>query len=246
MPGYLDDLCYVHQRTNAHAERCVPGILQELKCHKIVDGLIVDIGCGGGDVCARFHELGFRTLGIDLSEAFVRQARARHPGLDFRVGSFLSEPLPSCQVITAIGEVFNYAIDPTNDWSAFSGWLRRAWAALQPGGLLIFDVAGPGRCPAPVQLCSRGEDWALLADVEEDSDAGILTRDMTVFRLVGEGYRRTDEVHRLHLFEPADVMRQLQCAGFEARAVDGFGSEPFPLQGLTGFVAAKPCGSDRP
>jgi len=31
-------------------------------------GRLVDVGCGGGDLCFRAAELGFDTLGVDIAE----------------------------------------------------------------------------------------------------------------------------------------------------------------------------------
>lgn len=240
MPGYLDDLAHVHTETNSHGDACVPGIVAELKKAGITNGLIVDLGCGNGGVCAKLHEAGYDTLGVDLSDAFILQARERYPHLDYEVGSFLSAPLPACRAITALGEVFNYAFDPGNGWTSFTKWLARPFDALQPGGLLIFDVIGPGGTPEPRQVARRGDDWALMAHIEEDTEAMVLTRDITTFRKLGALYRRSEEVHRLHLFEPGELIDVLHEAGFEARRVPGLGDYLFPIPGLFGFIARKP------
>ena len=43
---------------------------------------VLELGCGSGDLLAALEPS--RGLGIDFSEATVRNARARHPGLEFR------------------------------------------------------------------------------------------------------------------------------------------------------------------
>ena len=43
-----------------------------------------DVGCGPGHVTAFLAGLGLDAAGIDLSDRMVAQARARHPGLEFR------------------------------------------------------------------------------------------------------------------------------------------------------------------
>jgi SAM-dependent methyltransferase len=51
-----------------------------------------DVGCGPGHVTAFLAGLGLEAAGIDLSTQMVAQARARHPGLEFRSGSMTALP----------------------------------------------------------------------------------------------------------------------------------------------------------
>jgi SAM-dependent methyltransferase len=55
-------------------------------------GRVWDVGCGPGHVTAFLAGLGLDAAGIDLSEGMVAQARARHPGLEFRTGSMTALP----------------------------------------------------------------------------------------------------------------------------------------------------------
>lgn len=53
-------------------------------------GKVLDLGCGNGDLLASLEpEIG---LGIDFSEKTVEAARARHPGLEFKLGD-VEDPL---------------------------------------------------------------------------------------------------------------------------------------------------------
>jgi SAM-dependent methyltransferase len=53
-----------------------------------------DVGCGPGHVTAFLAGLGLDAAGIDLSGQMVAQARARHPDLEFSVGSMTALPAP--------------------------------------------------------------------------------------------------------------------------------------------------------
>lgn len=55
-------------------------------------GRVWDVGCGPGHVTAFLAGLGLDAAGIDLSDGMVAQARARHPGLEFRTGSMTALP----------------------------------------------------------------------------------------------------------------------------------------------------------
>lgn len=44
------------------------------------EGKVLDLGCGSGDVAAWFAEQGYPSLGVDIAEAAVGKARAKHDG----------------------------------------------------------------------------------------------------------------------------------------------------------------------
>lgn len=60
---------------------------------------VVDVGCGPGRITGHLAGLGLEASGIDLSPAMIGEARRRHPGLRFTVGSMtaLDELLPTPQ-----------------------------------------------------------------------------------------------------------------------------------------------------
>src|SRR5262249_12623144 len=125
--------------------------------------------------------------------------------------------------------------------SSLSKLLRRIHAALAPGGLLLFDVAGPGRVPGkgPRRVFAEGEDWAVLATIEEDTGSRSLTRAITSFRQVGDLFRRDREVHRQPRTPRPEMTQELRAIGSRVRVLRGHASERFPA-GLTGFLASKP------
>jgi SAM-dependent methyltransferase len=57
-------------------------------------GRVWDLGCGPGHVTAFLAGLGLNASGVDLSEGMVVEARKRHPGLQFSVGSMTELPAP--------------------------------------------------------------------------------------------------------------------------------------------------------
>jgi hypothetical protein len=140
--------------------------------------------------------------------------------------------------MTALGEVFNYAFDPQNGPAALARFFRRAYAALAAGGLLIFDVADLERHQGTSQIHRQGDDWAVLVDVERDEAARMVTRRIVSFRRVGKAWRRSEEVHRLHLYDAAEVAEALRTCGFTVRVVRGYGGYRF-WKGAAGFIARK-------
>lgn len=128
-----------------------------------------------------------------------------------------------------------------NNSIARAAMLGRIYAALCPGGLLLFDMAGPSRAPSrnPQRTYAEGSDWAVLIQTETDDAKRILTRRITTFREKGELYRRDCETHQLQLVDPFEIVRSLQSIGFSVQILDCYGAQSLP-QGLYGFLARKP------
>jgi SAM-dependent methyltransferase len=78
-------------------------------------GRLVDLGCGGGDLCLAFGEVGWQALGLDQSPEMIAVARSRAEALpsghrarvSFDVASFDEVagriPTGSCDAVTALG-----------------------------------------------------------------------------------------------------------------------------------------------
>ena len=167
-------------------------------------------------------------------------ARKRVPLGEFCQGSFLTFKLSPCAAVTAIGECFSFLFDRRLMEATLPGLFRRIYHALVPGGVLIFDVAGPGRIPRPGQQRKyfEGKDWAVLVAAEEHRQEMLLTRRITSFRKIGKLYRREEETHRLRLYRRSELAGQLRDCGFRVRRLCGYGQMRFP-QGLFGFLAQK-------
>ena len=108
------------------------------------------------------------------------------------------------------------------------------FGALAPGGLLLFDVAAPGRGAS--RSFTDGPSWA-VGSISEEAE-GILTRRITTFREMGGTWRRSQELHRLALLAPDRVLAALEAAGFRAETLPGFGALALP-PGLPAYRAIR-------
>lgn len=237
--AYQDDLAYIHDVGFGHLARSAAAIIvEQLGQQGIHEGIVVDLGCGSGITARVLCDAGFTVIGIDLSEALIKIAQRRVPEAEFQVGSFVTAQIPPCVAVMAVGEVFSYSFDEANSNAARAALLSRIYAALMPGGLLLFDMAGPDRAPliSPQRTFMEGSDWAVL--VEAEVDHKLLTRRVTTFRKQGELYRRNVEVHQQHLIDSNDILKLLQQVGFSVQAFESYGDQPLPM-GVVGFLARK-------
>jgi SAM-dependent methyltransferase len=96
-----------------------------------------DVGCGPGHVTAFLAGLGLDAAGIDLSGQMVAQARARHPDLEFSVGSMTALPAPDG---TWDGLVCFYALIHMIEDADVRTALAEFRRVLADGGLLLLAV----------------------------------------------------------------------------------------------------------
>ena len=237
---YGTDLAYVHDAGfNEYALGAAPGLLRLLRDSRVGSGLVTELECGSGRWARELNLAGYEVFGVDQSPAFIRMARGIAPGSKFTVGSLQGAELPESDAVTSIGECVNYYFERTAGLRGLARLFKRVHAALRAGGVFVFDAAGPARIPAATaRRWFSGSDWAILVETKGDRRRASLTRRITCFRQVGRLYRRSEETHRLRLFEPSDLLSALKSAGFEARLVSAFGRFRLP-RGIAGFVAAK-------
>jgi 2-polyprenyl-3-methyl-5-hydroxy-6-metoxy-1,4-benzoquinol methylase len=96
---------------------------------------ILDAGCGDGNFTASLSELGYRMHGVDLSKGGIAAAQKAWPGIEFAEASVYDDfrmvfpTVGSFDAIIAI-EVIEHLYLP-------KVFVRRAYEALRPGGMLI-------------------------------------------------------------------------------------------------------------
>jgi SAM-dependent methyltransferase len=102
-------------------------------------GRLVDLGCGGGELCAHAAGLGFDVIGVDLADGMIEEAQRLRRDLsegagrrlELRVGNALESGLPAgiADAVTAIGLVEYLDGD--------DAFFREAARLLRPGGVLV-------------------------------------------------------------------------------------------------------------
>jgi SAM-dependent methyltransferase len=101
---------------------------------------ILDLGSGAGDLTAELDRAGTRALGVEVAEAAVRRAHARHPGLEFRLAPIDGAlPLADGEVdVVWSSEVIEHVADTAR-------WLSEIRRVLRPGGRLLLTTPSHGR-----------------------------------------------------------------------------------------------------
>ena len=200
-------------------------------------GLVVDLGCGGGQWLNVLTKEGYKGCGIDVSESMIRIAKRNAPNADFMCGSFDEVIIPDCVAATSLGEPLNYL----NSGPAIRRTMKNVFSALLPGGVFIFDVRHPPIKAVEVHHHHKAKkDWFCYARIEENHLTNRLTRHITTFRLLkGGNYRRNQEIHRLKVFSRAEMSKWLRQVGFRVQTKRGYGNYRLgPRQSV--FICRKP------
>jgi SAM-dependent methyltransferase len=214
---YGHDLAYLHHAGfGDFARQVAPNLIRLLRANGVPGGLVVDLGCGSGIVAHELTRAGYEVLGVDSSPEMIKLARKNAPNARFVTGSLYEVDLPPCDAVTAIGEVFNY-IPPVNEvHPRLSTQFFKINKALRMGGVLLFDVLAQATAKnVTYENWREGEDWAVHVTAHEDRTARIVERQITLFRQIGELYRRTNETHRLFIHWRSQIERDFRLLGYK-------------------------------
>ncbi|PSL46793.1 trans-aconitate methyltransferase [Chitinophaga niastensis] len=99
--------------------------------------VILDLGCGTGELTAQLAEKGAQVTGIDASAAMIESARAHYPNITFEVGDATTFSLP-----VQFDGIFSNA---TLHWvREKEKAIARMYAQLKKGGRLVIEMGGKG------------------------------------------------------------------------------------------------------
>lgn len=100
----------------------------------------LDVGCGTGRSTRFLKRLGFETVGIDIAEAMVSEARSRDPDGQYQVVPADRPPALADQAYDLIFAAFTFDNIPAPAKPSLFAALRRA---LRPTGRLVIIVSRP-------------------------------------------------------------------------------------------------------
>ena len=217
MTHYGPELARIHHdHFGMVARAAARELLGRLSRAGVSSGVICDLAAGTGILSRPLTAAGFDVRGVDISEDMLRIAHVEAPAASFDRGSLWDAELPTCIAVAAVGEAFNYAADARASLPALEARLASIHRALAPGGVLLFDVAAPGRSgPSGTRRAFWSGDGAYLGLEEtEDRATERLTRTITIFLPHAELYEKVVETHELQLHAAERIESLLTRMGF--------------------------------
>ncbi|MDO4571972.1 MAG: class I SAM-dependent methyltransferase, partial [Clostridia bacterium] len=194
---------------------------------------IVDCGCGTGAVMLRLLRRGAEVVGLDISEEMLAVAgeRLRDAGfgraplvrMDMRALT-LHRP---AEALISVCDGVNYL---TREGDA-ERFFRAAYAALEPGGRLLFDVSSIYKMETMLDGRTFGEDledFAYLWQNSYDADARLMQMDLSFFSRGPDGrYTRSEETQFQRAYGVDELVEALARSGFaDVRVYEAFLESP--------------------
>lgn len=209
-----------------YGDQFEPEVKTLTRLAKKQSGTVLDVCCGTGVVSIPLAHLGFKTVGIDLSEPMLTRAKekAELSNLHF----VLADALEFC-----LDTTFSLAVMTGNAFQGFLGeaalthLLKNIHAHLKPGGLLMFDTRLPeGYDFEPTTF----ELWQIYTDhkgreVRYFGKKAAFSPKMNVLnyemkRVYSDG-QEVDSSISLTFTPYQDLRKLLERSGFEVLAVYG-------------------------
>ena len=178
---------------------------------------VVDLACGTGSVTEILARKGYRVTGVDMSEEMLTEAAMKTMDME-------QPPMYSCQLLQNLRlprgvdmavcalDSLDYILDPADCKEA----IRRAYKALNPGGIFIFDVNTPEKLRAMDDqvFLDEDDDVYCVWRGEFDEETNICSYGMDLFQREGNMWRRSFEEHREYAYSREQLTGFLKDAGF--------------------------------
>ncbi len=113
---------------------------QFMLAHVAAGDRVLDLGCGDGALTDRLAGAGAQPVGVEVAQAALDRARARHPGLPFELAP-IDGPLPLADGAFDVvwsSEVIEHVADTAR-------WLSEVRRVLVPGGRLLLTTPNHSR-----------------------------------------------------------------------------------------------------
>jgi len=181
----------------------------------------LDVCCGTGTLASALARHGFRVTAIDGSPAMLaiadRKIRSQQVAdrVDLECVDVARAAWPAIRT-----DLVTCTFDSINYFSAdvLAAVAARAFAALRPGGLFVFDINTEHKLETVFGNSVYAEtfdDYAYVWKNVLDSDARTIDFTITMFLAAAGGlYQRHVEAHRQYLHRDGDVRDLLLGAGF--------------------------------
>lgn len=207
------------------------GLTRDIDYSKILDFLeavlkrqglrpksVLDLACGTGSMSLLLAQRGYEVLGADISEEMLTVAAQKAAQLAENAPYFICQPMQRLRLPQPVDAVFclldsiNYLTKPEDCQKTF----HRVFAALQPGGVFLFDINTPAKL--------KGIDGQVFLDENEESycvwradfdhEERLCYYGIDLFRKKGKLWERSFEQHCEYAYEPQELTDWLREAGF--------------------------------
>jgi len=177
----------------------------------------VDLACGTGSVTKLLARQGLSVTGVDMSEEMLTVAWEKCMELP-NPPRFVCQRLEQLWLPRGVDlavcalDSLDYITNPADCKEA----IRRAYKALNPGGIFIFDVNTPEKLRAMdgQVFLDEDDDVYCVWRGEFDEETNICSYGMDLFQRRGDMWERSFEEHREYAYSQEQLTEYLKAAGF--------------------------------
>lgn len=215
-----------------------------LREHGIMDGIVLDLGCGTGSMTELLAEQGYDMIGVDNSEEMLDLAMEKRAASGQDILYLLQdmrkfELYGTVRAVISACDSVNYLTEPGDLVKVFS--LVNNY--LDPGGIFVFDLNTVYKYQEILgeqTIAEDREECSFIWDNFYDEEEMINEYDLTIFvQEDGELFRRYCETHYQRAYSLETVKTLIEKAGMEVLAIyDAFTyNKPKPDSERVYFVA---------
>lgn len=223
-------------------------IVNLLKEYNITSGLMLELGCGTGELTNRLSKKGFDLIGVDNSIDMLNIAREKSFAENQDV-LYLLQDMREFELYGTVGSVIsvcdslNYITEPEELVTVF----QLVNNYLDPNGIFIFDFKTDyfyEYCLGDKTITDDREDMTIIWDNHYEKETRLNEYDLTIF-LQEENtlYRKLEETHFQRGYTLSEITSCIQNSGLEfLQAYDAFTKNPPTDKSQRIYVIAKECG----
>ena len=202
-----------------------------LREHGIMDGIVLDLGCGTGSMTELLAEQGYDMIGVDNSEEMLDLAMEKRAASGQDILYLLQdmrkfELYGTVRAVISACDSVNYLTEPGDLVKVFS--LVNNY--LDPGGLFLFDFNTEYKYRellGDTTIAENREECSFIWENYYDLQERINEYDLTIFVREGELYRKFEETHFQRCYSLDEVKAAAEAAGMEfVTAYDAFTKDP--------------------
>lgn len=186
--------------------------------------LILELGCGTGNLLFAVESMGYDVIGIDNSSEMLTIATEKSKTSGSKA-LLIMQDIRSFELYGTVGAVLA-GLDVINHVTEIRGLrslLDRVRNYLEPGGLFIFDLNSPWKLSTmlPSQTFYQiDEEVTWIWNSSYNARKRICTLDLTFFISDGKGlYRREDEVIEERAWKADEIKRLLEENNLELLSI---------------------------
>ena len=193
---------------------------------------ILECACGTGELTWRLADAGYRMIASDLSSDMLRiaQEKCRNKGLRIPFVEQAMEELSCHKAVDAIVAACD-GVNYLTEESQLLAFFNRAYAALRPGGIILFDVSSQYKLSTVLGCNTFGEDGKDVAYLWKnmyDEESRLLELNLSFFVRKGQLYERFEEQQIQRAYSRDELLSALESAGFINGKAYAFGTKDAP------------------